>query len=84
MAAFVHLSRSRFSVKYHELFGVTPNEDLISASLGLADRLLEGAMSITDIAYECGFHDSNYFSLQFKKATGLPPRDFAKRHRTFQ
>lgn len=35
--------------------------------------------SITEIAYDCGFHDSNYFSRQFKKALGMPPSEFQKR-----
>ena len=78
MAAFVHLSRSRFSVKYHELFGVTPNEDLISASLGLADRLLEGAMSITDIAYECGFSSPEYFIRLYKRRRGRTPGQYRR------
>lgn len=70
---------------FKELLGKSPFEYLIQTRIHHAAELLKNTdKSVSDIAYECGFHDSNYFSLQFKKATGLPPRDFAKRHRTFQ
>lgn len=32
--------------------------------------------SITDIAYMCGFRDSNYFSTVFRKAFGCAPRQY--------
>lgn len=35
--------------------------------------------SITEIASKCGFADSNYFSVKFKKMYGLPPKSFIKR-----
>jgi AraC-like DNA-binding protein len=34
--------------------------------------------SITQIAFECGFSDGNYFSTIFKKAVGLAPRAYRK------
>jgi AraC-like DNA-binding protein len=34
---------------------------------------------ITEIAFEVGFNDSNYFTRQFRKTTGLAPRDYRMR-----
>ncbi len=41
-----------------------------------ADLLRCTKLSITKIAYECGFRDSNYFSTAFKKFYGVSPRTF--------
>jgi AraC-like DNA-binding protein len=40
--------------------------------------LTEGNTSITAVAVECGFNDSNYFSTVFKKQKGVTPLKFAK------
>ena len=34
--------------------------------------------SITDIAFEVGFSSSNYFTIAFKKITGLTPSEYKK------
>ncbi len=41
-----------------------------------AESLLKqhSKMSVTEIAAECGFDDSNYFSVKFKKMYGMPPK----------
>lgn len=36
--------------------------------------------SVTDIAAECGFHDSNYFSAKFKALYGVSPKQFQKKN----
>jgi len=44
-----------------------------------AKKLLrEGKFSITEIAFQVGFNDSNYFSSCFKKATGISPLEYRK------
>lgn len=40
----------------------------------------EPATSITDIAYMCGYHDSNYFSTVFRKHFGQSPRTYRQKH----
>jgi len=44
-----------------------------------AERLRNerGRTSITQIAYDCGFSDSAYFSRCFHKTFGVSPRNFA-------
>ncbi len=38
--------------------------------------LATGTMSVTQVAYSCGFNDSNYFSTIFKKESGLTPKAY--------
>ena len=41
-----------------------------------AERLLKTDDQISEIALDCGFRDSNYFSRQFRKRYGVSPRAF--------
>ena len=70
---FRYLSR-RFKLKT----GVGFNEFLNLYRLSQAKTMLLGApsKSIAEIAYDCGFNDSNYFSVKFKKLFGVTPTDF--------
>lgn len=40
--------------------------------------LAESDLSVTEVAHRTGFDDSNYFSRQFRKTTGMSPRDFRR------
>ena len=41
-------------------------------------RLLNSSDSVTDIAFACGFNDSNYFSSRFRQEIGVTPIQFRK------
>ncbi len=70
-----HLSRT---FKKHTGFGF--NEYLTLVRLQHAEQLLKGdeKLSISNIAYSCGFNDSNYFSDKFKKVYGTSPLKYSK------
>ncbi len=70
-----HLSRS---FKRQTGFGFS--EYLSLVRLGHAEELLrkKRGMSISEIAYACGFNDSNYFSDKFKRAYGISPLKYSK------
>ena len=56
---------------FKKLIGKSPIEYLTHIRLNHAvDMLKNTDMNICDIAFKCGFHDSNYFSSQFKKNMG--------------
>ncbi|MBE6740092.1 MAG: helix-turn-helix domain-containing protein [Ruminococcaceae bacterium] len=42
--------------------------------------LIETDRSIKDIAFSCGFYNTDYFSVAFKKSTGTSPLKFRKLH----
>jgi AraC family L-rhamnose operon regulatory protein RhaS len=55
--------------------GSTPQRYLNQLRLLQARHLLRHSeMRITDIAYQCGFGDSNHFSTLFKREFGTSPR----------
>lgn len=70
-----HLSRS---FKRQTGFGFS--EYLSLVRLGHAEELLrkKQGMSISEIAYACGFNDSNYFSDKFKRTYGISPLKYSK------
>ncbi len=68
------MSRSNLLRVFHKATGQTPIDYLIQLRIQRAGTLLKNpALSITDIAMQTGFNDSNYFSRQFKKFTGTSP-----------
>ncbi|MEP3932587.1 helix-turn-helix transcriptional regulator, partial [Rhodopirellula bahusiensis] len=59
-----------------------PIKYLIQVRIQEASRLLRSTdRSITDIAFDVGFSDSNYFSRQFRTHLGLSPREYRKQMR---
>ncbi|OYP37230.1 helix-turn-helix domain-containing protein [Rhodopirellula sp. MGV] len=76
------MSRTKYIRMFEATMGTSPINYLIGLRIEEASRLLRSTdRSITDIAFDVGFSDSNYFSRQFRKATGLSPREYRKRHR---
>ena len=77
-------SEANFSTTYfHKLFKASPGKNLheyieeqrIKKSINL---LISTDMTLTQIAYECGFSSQSYFSYAFKRRMGSSPREYAK------
>ena len=67
-------SQSHLSKKFKQFFGMGINEYINSARIEHSKKLLKITdLSITDVAYECGFNDSNNYSTVFKKITNTTP-----------
>jgi signal transduction histidine kinase/DNA-binding response OmpR family regulator/ligand-binding sensor domain-containing protein len=74
LAAELHLSHSQFGRKLNALTGFTPNRFIRNIRLKKAKELLQSEeLSITTVAYDCGFNDPSYFTRVFKKEFGKTP-----------
>lgn len=63
-----------------ETTGLSPASYLGRMRLCTAMRMLSHSeASVTDIAFACGFNDSNYFSSRFHKEIGISPGQYRKR-----
>lgn len=79
MAAKFHISRSYLSKKFKQATGFGFKEYLVNVRIKNACRmLLESNSSITDIAFECGFNDSNYFGDAFRRIKGVSPNKYRR------
>ncbi len=78
MAKHCNLGRSRFSHYCKKITNMTAADYLIHCRIQKAKDLFEASrhLSITDIAFQCGFTSSQYFATVFRKKTGLSPSDF--------
>jgi AraC-like DNA-binding protein len=73
-ARLCHRSLSTFKREFREHYRVTPGRWLLERRLKCASRMLQTTdMSVTEIAFECGFEDSSHFSRAFKERYGRPP-----------
>jgi AraC family transcriptional regulator, arabinose operon regulatory protein len=73
------LSLSRLSHRFKEEVGITPGQFLERERLARAAQLLRlTTHPIAAIAEEVGFSSPIHFSLRFKKAFALSPREFRK------
>ena len=68
------MSYSYFSRSFKRMTGKSFTDYLIGVRINRAEKaLLSGEKPITEIAVECGFNNTAYFSAVYKKLKGLSP-----------
>lgn len=78
IAEIAGMSVRHFQRQFKNIYLITPQEYIAMLRMQKAIKLLRTDMTITEIALECGYQDSNLFSRQFKKNTGLSPRSYRR------
>jgi AraC-like DNA-binding protein len=76
LARAAGLSVAQLERHVTQLYRVTPRQLLARARLDAALALLATPQSIATIAHACGYTDHSAFARQFKRSTGLSPRDY--------
>jgi AraC-like DNA-binding protein len=76
-ASIACLSASHFRRVFKQECGESFSQYLTAQRIAQAKLLLNDSQRpITEIAFELGFKDSNYFSTVFRKSEGTSPRDY--------
>jgi AraC-like DNA-binding protein len=77
LAAKSHLSKRHFLRIFQDCIGRSPISHLMHVRCQKATERLKGTdRTITDIAFDCGFSDSNYFTRCFRKTIGQTPKQY--------
>ncbi len=79
LCKIANMSRANFMHKFNLMTGTSPIQYQIQLKINEALNLLHITdKSISEIAYEVGFQDANYFSRQCKKYCGYSPLKYRK------
>ena len=74
LAVAANLSTTHFLRVFKETFNTSPINYVIHVRISHACNLLRNSKrSISEVAFEVGFNDSNYFSRKFKQVMGQSP-----------
>lgn len=80
MALIAGFSEKYFCKFFKDMTGTTPVQYLLTYRIERAARKLLGSdLSVTQIAYDCGFNDLSYFIKTFKTFKGVSPKDYRTR-----
>lgn len=81
LASIANMSQRSFLRVFQSATGTSPVAWVIHQRIARACRLLRHTdRRITEIAFDVGFNDSNYFARQFRKITGTSPREYRMRN----
>ena len=79
LASIANLSARHFMRIFNEIYSTTPWRYMLSLRMQYACHLLRTTdMTVSEIAHQSGYDDSNYFSRQFKKTYSVSPKEFKK------
>ena len=74
------MSRTQLHRKLTALTGMSANRFIRSIRLNKARELLRNPnLSITEVAFDCGFSTLNYFSRAFSDMFGMSPTEYRER-----
>lgn len=80
VASYVSFSPVYFHSVFRSATGKTLRDYVEEQRIKKATALLSGSeMTLTEIAYECGFSSQSYFSYAFKRRMKMPPRQYMKK-----
>ena len=81
LAHIAGMSQSTLLRAFRRVMKRSPIDHLIRLRVQHAcAKLTDGESSITEIALATGFSDSNYFSRQFRRITGMSPRQYQQQN----
>jgi transcriptional regulator GlxA family with amidase domain len=81
LAEAVGVSERDLHRKVREALGTTPHDLMLRMRIqGAAESLARTGSAIDEIAVAHGFCDQSAFTQQFRRRTGMTPREFRKRH----
>ena len=77
LAGRANLSKNQFLRVFKKAFATTPITYIANRRIQKAQKLLETTLlPVSQIAFDTGFMDSNYFSRRFRQVVGQSPRDY--------
>ncbi len=77
----VGISRRSLEIRMKKIVGRSPHEEIMRVQINRAKQLmLASFLTLAEVAERCGFQNTEYLSVAFKRATGMSPRDYRKRH----
>lgn len=77
LAEISNLSTRHFTRLFTATYHLTPGNYILSLRMQYACYLLTNCSdTVSEIALQCGYSDSNYFTRQFRKFYGLSPREY--------
>lgn len=79
MATKACLSKFHFIRLFKRLYGITPNQYLISVRLEKAKQLLQNGATVATACFSVGFDSTTTFAGLFKKTTGIAPSGLHKK-----
>ena len=79
LAVVANLSPSYFHKLFCTHFSMTPGDFVLQCRVSAAKSLLlDGNLSLADVAERCGFTSQSYFNYRFKQSVGVTPLQFRK------
>lgn len=78
MAALMHLNEYYLCRLFKRLTGNTLVEYINFVRIFKAEKMLNGELSLSEIAYHCGFSSLSYFNKTFKKYKLYSPKEYKK------
>ena len=80
LARKAHLSPRHFQRIFQECIGRSPIDHLLHVRVQKAAELLRHSeRTLTSIAFDCGFSDSNYLSRQFRRIMNQTPKQYRQK-----
>ncbi|NLB54551.1 MAG: helix-turn-helix domain-containing protein [Lentisphaerae bacterium] len=77
------MSESTLLRTFKRVLNRSPMEQVMRTRILKAAELLErDDILITEVAFDCGFNDSNYFTRQFNRAMGVTPTVYREKNRS--
>lgn len=81
LAGLAGFSPNHFQRVFSKVIGISPKEYIIKLRIKKAKEMLTmTSLTITDIAFKCGFENIPYFSFIFSKSVGVSPRSYRAKY----
>lgn len=79
VADFFNKKLNTIEIKFKKQFGISMQQYILKLKIETAKKHLQSNnMSVRDLAINCGFYNSSYFTQYFKKIVGLTPTEYKK------